>query len=200
MKRIFNMLGTALGIGLIVAAVFVGSDTLRWILLVAGVVVVLFSLVESLMLDRRRRSSDLDGNALSDISEGPEPPRYARRKSFVSRAEYSLMLKLKEIKPEKYDVIPQPALITVIDKLTQNAYRNELFRVCDFLFVDKNSYEPLLLVELNDSSHFKAERQERDRKVTAICESARMPLVSFTMQEANDFKYVRKMVLKKILK
>lgn len=95
---------------------------------------------------------------------------------------------------------PQVALASVIDKRTQNTYRNELFRVADFVFTDKVRYAPLLLVELNDASHLKADRIERDRKVREICERAGLPIVAFTMAESRDFGLVKRTVLKNILK
>ncbi|MCH5154461.1 MAG: DUF2726 domain-containing protein [Clostridiales bacterium] len=126
--------------------------------------------------------------------------KYERKGAMLTRPEYNFLLLLREIKPDKYDVIPQVALNSVIEKKTNTSYRSELFRVCDYCFVDKDTYEPLLLVELNDRSHLRADRQERDAKVAAICSAAKIPLVTFWLDGDLTFKTVQKTVLKAILK
>ena len=97
-------------------------------------------------------------------------------------------------------MLPQVALFSVIDKVTNASYRNELFRTCDYCFVDRDTFEPLLLVELNDRSHLRADRQDRDAKVAAICSAARIPLVTFWMDGDLSYNTVRRTVLKAILK
>ena len=99
--------------------------------------------------------------------------KYERKRALVSRPEYDFLQVLRQIEPDKYEVVPQVALVNVIDKRTNAQYRNELFRVCDYCFVDRDTFEPLLLVELNDSSHKRADRKSRDEKVAAICQSRR---------------------------
>ena len=126
--------------------------------------------------------------------------KYARKGVMLTRPEYSFLLKLREISPDKYDVVPQCALINVIEKKTNTSYRNELFRVCDYCFVDRNTYEPLLLIELNDRSHLRSDRQDRDAKVAAICADAGIPLVTFWLDGDLSFPTVKRTVLKSILK
>ncbi len=126
--------------------------------------------------------------------------KYERKGNLVTRAEYKFLLTLRQICPDKYEVVPQVALSCVIDKKTNAQYRNELFRICDYCFVDRDTFEPLLLVELNDSSHKRADRRERDAKVAAICADAGLPLVTFGTDEDLSYAYVKKTVLKNILK
>ncbi len=126
--------------------------------------------------------------------------KYERKGALLTRPEYNFLLQLRQICPEKYEVLPQVALNSVIDKKTNNSYRNELFRVCDYCFVDKDTFEPLLLVELNDRSHLRADRQQRDAKVAAICADAKLPLVTFWMDGDLSYQTVRRTVLKAILK
>lgn len=126
--------------------------------------------------------------------------KYERKQMLLTRPEYNFLQTLREIKPEKYEVIPQVALNSVIDKKTNTSYRNELFRVCDYCFVDKETFEPLLLVELNDRSHLRADREQRDAKVAAICSAAKIPLVTFWQDGDLSYPTVRKTVLKAILK
>ena len=124
--------------------------------------------------------------------------KYVKKGALMSRAEYEFLQTLRSISPDKYEVVPQVCLSSVIDKKTNTTYRNELFRICDYCFVDRDTFEPLLLVELNDSSHRRADRRDRDAKVATICKSAKMPLVTFWMDEDLTFGTVRKTVLKAI--
>lgn len=126
--------------------------------------------------------------------------KYERKPQFVTKPEYEFLLLLRGISPDKYEVLPQVALFSVIDKKTNTVTRNELFRTCDYCFVDRDTFAPLLLVELNDRSHLRADRQERDAKVAAICADAGLPLVTFWMDGDLSFNTVKRVVLKAILK
>ena len=95
----------------------------------------------------------------------------------------------------RYAVCVQVPLVSVIEKRAA-AFRNELFRVIDYMIVDSVSYEPLLLIELNDASHNRADRAERDRKVAEICAAANMPLVTFTLAESKNPVEVKKRIFK----
>lgn len=121
---------------------------------------------------------------------------YRRKSTYISRAEWEFLQVLRNVVGARYEVCVQAPLVSVIDKVSGGAFRNELFRVVDYLIVDSVSYEPLLLVELNDASHNRADRRERDRKVAEICADAGMPLVAFTTAESHDVPAVRKTVLK----
>lgn len=121
--------------------------------------------------------------------------RYARKKSLLTPCEIEFLQSLRKIEPSRCEVLYQVALVSVVDKKTQTAYRNELFRIIDYCFVDRRTYAPLLLVELNDSSHLRADRKLRDEKVAEICRKAKMPLVSFTVEESRDFSLVKRRVL-----
>lgn len=126
--------------------------------------------------------------------------KYERKATMLTKPEYDFLRLLRGISPEKYEVIPQVALANVIDKKTNTSYRNELFRVCDYCFVDRDTFEPLLLVELNDRSHLRADRQERDAKVAAICADAKLPLVTFWLDGDLSFATVKRAVTRAILK
>lgn len=154
------------------------------VLMAAGAV----GLVSSLVMAFKRRGEPLTS------------AKYARKKSIMTPCEVDFLKTLRRISPEKYEVLPQAVLLSVIDKKTETAYRNELFRVIDYVFVDRVTFAPLLLVELNDRSHLRADRKLRDEKVREICDKARLPLVTFTTEETARFESVKKRVLSEILK
>ena len=73
---------------------------------------------------------------------------------------------------------------SLIDKEDQG-FRTELFRNVDFGVFDYN-YRPLLLIEINDNTHFRKDRVERDKKVNAICRRAKLPIVTFWTKDGID--------------
>ena len=98
---------------------------------------------------------------------------------------------LADALPE-YEIFPQIALVSVIDK-TNAAYRGELFRVVDFCAFTKGDLTPVLAVELNDASHNRADRKARDEKVKCILDRAGLPLLTLTLDDlALDPRSIRK--------
>ncbi len=157
-----------------------------WVATVVGLVVCLLSIV-GLMYKPRAKKPELTS-------------KYVRKKEYMTAPEREFYDILLRVADGKYAVMPQVALVSVIDKKTNTSYRNELFRICDYCFFDGKTYEPLLLVELNDRSHRRAERRARDEKVAAICNDARLPLVTFNMDDDLDFQTVKRAVTRFILK
>ncbi|MCH5351117.1 MAG: DUF2726 domain-containing protein [Clostridiales bacterium] len=166
---------------------FKDANEFAWIATIVGAALMIIAVV-GLLVKRG------DGKKVVLSSE------YVRKKQLLTPPEQELYAVLKRINPDRYEVIPQTALVNVIDKKTNASYRNELFRVCDFCFVDRRTFEPLLLVELNDSSHNRADRVERDEKVAAICEDAGLPLVTFWMDDDLSPSFVKREVKRKILR
>lgn len=123
----------------------------------------------------------------------PLNPEYAYkvRPSLMTAPEKSAFALLREALPE-YEIYPQIALVSIIDK-TSAAYRNELFRVLDFCVFTRGDVSPVLAVELNDSSHERADRRERDEKVKCILERAGLPLLTLKLADLDlDARAVRK--------
>ena len=107
--------------------------------------------------------------------------------SAPERAAYELLVAAL---PE-YEIFPQIALVSVIDK-TNAAYRGELFRVVDFCAFTKD-LTPALAVELNDASHNRADRKSRDEKVKCILDRAGLPLLTLTLDDLSlDARSLRK--------
>lgn len=121
------------------------------------------------------------------------PARYAKKDSLVTPPEQALMDLLRRLFGDRFEILPQIALVSLVEKLNYTSYRNELFRVVDFVITDAGFY-PLVVIELNDRSHLRADRAERDRKVADILQKAGIPLVVLSPEEAADASYVRRSV------
>ena len=200
-KKANSALGILLGIGLVILGVALKNSlgVYFWIPLAIGLFIFVFSVAEfaGLIVKSRRGENE----EKREEQEPPKPlPEYRRKSAVMTHPEIYAFGLLRELFGEKYEVFPQVALVSVIDKLTQNSYRNELFRVIDFMIASKDTFSPLILIELNDSSHGRSDRAERDRKVREICERAGLPLVGFTPAEFRDAGYVKSVIKKNMLR
>ncbi len=201
-KKLNSALSIALGAVLIIISVALKNamGAYFWIPLVIGLCITVFSAAEFAGLWKKSRGKDAD---TPDNAEAvaPKPlPEYRRKSCIMTRPEIDAFRLLKELFGDKYEIFPQAALHTVIDKLTQNSYRNELFRVVDFVIADKSTFAPLILIELDDSSHQRADRADRDRKVREICARAGLPLIGFTPADFRDAGYVKTNIKRHMLK
>jgi len=65
------------------------------------------------------------------------------------------------------------------------AYTNKIDRKhIDFLLCDPQTVRPLVGIELDDKSHRRKDRQERDRFVEGVFRAAKLPLVRISVQRA----------------
>lgn len=117
------------------------------------------------------------------------------KKETLTKSEKEFLEKLKGLGPE-YIIIPQVNLASVINK-SNSKYHNELFRNIDFGIFNKN-YELLLLIELNDATHQKLQRKDRDLKVKKILNDCNIPLLTFYTYYPNEKDYVINRILKTI--
>ena len=118
----------------------------------------------------------------------------------MSGAEQGFYKKLVAIFSEQYNVQFQVPLSSVIKKKSSERFQNELYRTIDFALFDKETFEPVILIELNDKTHLEGRRQYRDIKVKEICEQAGLKIVTFWAQYENKPEYIKKRVIEFINK
>lgn len=151
------------------------SDSVRYILLALGAIAVAVGITAFVMLSR--------------VKKKHYSAEYVKKSSLMTPTETRFFGLLRNLMGRRYEVFPQMALGAVIDK--PNApFRSELFRIADFCIADAETYEPLLLIELNDASHVLGDRALRDEKVRELCYTARLPLIAFDLNEATDERLV----------
>ncbi len=109
---------------------------------------------------------------------------YEKKNSLLTPLEKRYYEEFCSIFGDNYLVLPQINLATVINK-TSPGYRTELFRNIDFGVFDKD-FHPLVLIEINDPSHLRPDREERDANVKTICKKAKIPLVTFWTKDGID--------------
>lgn len=125
--------------------------------------------------------------AVVEHGEEREKPkyRYTRKQFFLSRAEHEFYDALIAAVGDKYHVFAQVHLPTIIDnKVKGQDWRAALAHInrksVDFVLCDKAYISPKLAIELDDKSHGRPDRQERDREVERILADAGVPLLRIT--------------------
>lgn len=119
------------------------------------------------------------------------------KRNFMTKTELNFYDKIKGLENE-YKIVPQINLGTIIEK-KDKGFRNELFKNIDFAIFDKNFENILILIELNDSSHFQSKRKKRDITVKEICNKANIKLITFYTQYSNEKEYVINRIKKEIM-
>lgn len=186
-KRLTGLFAILIGTACACVATIV--DTEKSTKIVLWVIFAVFLICGAVMLKRESERTDSE---IAD-TERPLPTRYAKKECLMTPPERALMQVLEGLFGARFRILPQIALVSLVDKLNYNSYRNELFRVVDFVIASPE-FEPLVVVELNDSSHMRADRRERDRKVAEILQKASLPLVALTPDNVSDVAYVKKAV------
>ncbi len=107
---------------------------------------------------------------------------YKRRNFVMTRAEHECFDALTRAVGNDYLIFAQVHLPTLIDNklVGQNwkaAFRHVNGKSVDFVLCDKAYIAPKLAIELDDKTHERPERHERDREVERILQGAGVPLL-----------------------
>lgn len=123
---------------------------------------------------------------------------YELKTSLITQTERSYFEAIEKILPNQYFLQPQINLRTIIEKTNNSKYANELYRNIDAGIFEKGTFKPVILIEINDNSHNRPDRIERDKKVKMICEEAGIPLVVFWTKFGINNDYIKQRVLEAI--
>ncbi|PJF41262.1 MAG: topoisomerase [Phototrophicales bacterium] len=124
----------------------------------------------------------LFGERISVKEITPEFPYYLRD-HFLSAAELNFYAALCDTVGEYVTICCKVGLQDIFyvkksDYSLWRTYTNKIDRKhVDFLLCDPTTMQPLVGVELDDSSHQRKDRQERDEFVNAVFDAAGLPLV-----------------------
>lgn len=127
---------------------------------------------------------------------------YKVRDRFLSAAEISFYHVLKLAVDDKATICPKVRLLDVFyvsQPHINKAYRNKIDRKhVDFLLCEPKTMKPLIAIELDDKSHRRADRVERDKFVDAVFEDAGLKLIRVRAQRTYNINDVS-MLLKEHL-
>lgn len=130
------------------------------------------------------------------VDEGePEVFPFFTRDDFLSIAEASFFHVLKNISGENVLICPKVSLADIFYVTRPDInmpYYNKINRKhVDFLLCDPKTVKPYLAIELDDSSHTKADRIERDEYVDKVFEAAGLPLAHIPCRAAYNTDDIR---------
>lgn len=129
--------------------------------------------------------------------------KYKRKDFLISRPEHEFFDILVELIGDKYHVFTQVHLPTILDNkiVGQNwkgAFSHINGKSVDFVICDKSYIKPLLAIELDDRSHERSDRIERDSEVERMLQEAGMPLLRFGNNGSFNKEEIKRLVLEKL--
>lgn len=151
-----------------------------------ALIVLIFLVLQSNKGSRRRETSSRESEDLP----------YVLKRYLMSRAERSFFVVLEQVTDSsKYYIFPQVSLgnLITVEKgtVSYQAFHNKVDRKSDdFVLFERSTISPVLAVELDDASHDRDDRQERDAFVDQVLAKAGLPLLHVRAQAAYDPKQV----------
>lgn len=122
---------------------------------------------------------------LNDFSSTNKP--YKLRQSILTATELAFYHALCEALPH-YAICPQVRMADIVTPTTRS-YR-DLNRVAnkhvDFVICDRSTLRPIVAIELDDRSHARTDRQERDTFVNNVYLSVGLPIIRVKPQPKYD--------------
>lgn len=129
---------------------------------------------------------------LPDNSSDDEKFNYKSKQYFFSKAERKFYEVLKEVADEMDMVVfakVRLADLIYLPKSEDNwikGWNKIKSKHIDFVLCGKGDYKPRMAIELNDSSHNKERRRERDAFIRAVFDHLKIELVEIKTQRSYD--------------
>lgn len=127
-----------------------------------------------------------------------EFPRYASRGILLTNTEVPFFHVLRKMAKDHLVIFPHVALrdlvSVVVDQSEYFAYYNKIDRKqVDFVLCEPETLKPVFAIELDDASHKRIDRQERDSFVETVLEEAKIPLVRIPVRSNYDLDELGKL-------
>jgi predicted RNA-binding Zn-ribbon protein involved in translation (DUF1610 family) len=153
-------------------------------------ILVIIAFVVITWLSNRKRRAPIDRALPIDQEEQLQDFPYTVQSHFLSPAELSFFQVLRGVVEERALISAKVGLgdvfsVNVADRSQFRAYRNKIDRKhVDFLLCDPATMQPVVGIELDDKSHERADRQERDEFVDGVFAAAKLPLLHVLAKRA----------------
>jgi len=114
-------------------------------------------------------------------SNANQPLPYGKRDHFLSAAEISFYHVLKGLLDSRHSLLCKVRLADLFYIRRPHENRGAMNKIIrkhvDFVICRADTMEPMLCIELDDRSHRRRDRRERDALVDAVFEAAALPLL-----------------------
>lgn len=127
---------------------------------------------------------------------------YKARPFFFSKAENAFFQTIKTNTILKdYPVFPKACLIDILNPENSQSARNKIDRKhIDFLVCKPNYFNPLICIELDDKTHQRPDRQERDYFINTALKNAGIPILRIPVQQTYNTKKLNEYIQQAINK
>ena len=124
---------------------------------------------------------------------------YTAKDLLMTRAETEFFVKLERAVSERYYVFPQVHLSSLLDHHVKGqewkyAFSHINGKSVDYVLCDKKTLRPTYAIELDDYTHDKADRRERDAEVERIFEEAELPLIRFRNKDVSEAEIIKSLM------
>lgn len=163
------------------------SSSLSWWLLIA---ILVFAARYLIVVLSRGESKHSSAPIPSAVAITPRP--------ILTASEAKFFRVLQAVVGRQYYIFPQLPLWTLIqarsdDQKTSAAFTNRInLKRIDLVLIDLLTLKPVMAIELDDRSHQRADRQQRDAFVESVLDRAGIPLVRIPASTAYDPQTIRK--------
>lgn len=160
---------------------------LSWPVFLLIIIVSAFALIKERLLKANRKNGFSD-----DVQFRPRP--------LLTKAEMIFLEALEKVVPPHIRIYTQVPLIALVDVVaddfsTRTSTSNRIDRKrVDFVLVDPQTGTVRKVVELDDRSHDRPDRQDRDELVDEVLGRAGIPIVHCKAQAAYDPGKLREMI------
>ena len=124
---------------------------------------------------------------------------YTAKDLLMTRTETEFFVKLEGAVNERYYVFPQVHLSALLDHHVKGqewkyAFSHINGKSVDYVLCDRKTLRPTYAIELDDYTHDKADRRERDAEVERIFEEAELPLVRFRNKDVSEVEIIKALI------
>lgn len=126
---------------------------------------------------------------------------YNKRSSFLTSAEHTFIIALEQAVGDKFRILCKVRIadiltpeININHRQWQAAFSQISTKHFEYLLCDKQTFDVIAAIELDDNSHLHTRRQQRDTLVAQICQSADLPLLRFEMRHSYQRDDIRSLI------
>ena len=130
---------------------------------------------------------------------GPTRLPYVARGRLVTKSELRFYKSLLKAAQDDWEIFAMVRIADLLRVETNHKQRRKwlnkiLAKHIDFVLCDPGTLEPMVCIELDDPSHNRPDRIERDIFVNQAFESAGLPLLRIPTQEAYRAREIRELI------
>ena len=132
--------------------------------------------------------------------------KYKKKDSILTKPEMDFYREISSVLNDKYILLPQVHLSSILEhKIAGQNWKSALNHIqrksVDFVIFEKQNLEPKIVIEVDDSSHQREDRIERDGVVKEIFELAGLTFLRTgynSLNNVTEMESFKKQILEKL--